>query len=142
MYKKILVPLDGSSLSETILGQVKSMAKDYRVPEIVLLTIVEPFREQPYRKEDDWNLKIQKEALRLAGNYLRVLKEKLAVEGVRVDTAVVAGEPAQEILDYAANNGVDLILMKARGRSANNRWVFGGVTNRIIRHSPIPVLIA
>lgn len=141
MYKKILIPLDGSQASETILSQAKAMVKDCGRPELMLLTVVEAFKEQPYRKDDNWNIKIQKEAVRVAGNYLKVLQEKLAVEGVKADIVVVEGDPAKEIIDYAVNNGIDLIMMNSKGRTANARTVLGGVTNRIIRHSPVPVLI-
>jgi nucleotide-binding universal stress UspA family protein len=142
LYQKMLVPLDGSSKSETILGQAKSMVLDYHVPEMILLTVVEQFHEQPYRKDDDWNIKIQKEAVRVARNYLKALQEKLLSEGVDVKTVILEGEPALNILDYAVMNGVDLIMMNAKGKIVNNHWVFGGVTNRIIRHSPVPVLIS
>jgi nucleotide-binding universal stress UspA family protein len=142
MYRKILVPLDGSNLSETILSQAIEMVKECGRPEIVLLTVVEPFREQPYRRDDDWVIKIQKQAVKVSGTYLQELKEKLGTQGIEVSTVVLEGDPAEQILDYAGKNGVDLIMMNARGRTASKRWIFGGVANRIIRHSPIPVLIA
>jgi nucleotide-binding universal stress UspA family protein len=142
MYRKILVPLDGSNLSETILSQAIEMVKECGRPEIVLLTVVEPFREQPYRRDDDWVIKIQKQAVKVCGTYLQELKEKLGTQGIEVSTVVLEGDPAEQILDYAGKNGVDLIMMNARGRTASKRWIFGGVANRIIRHSPVPVLIA
>jgi nucleotide-binding universal stress UspA family protein len=141
LYRKILVPLDGSSQSESILGQAGAMVKECGVSELVLLTVVEPFRGQPFRKDDDWNIKIQKEGVRVAGNYLQALQEKLMLEGVKVNVEVIMGDPAQEILTYAVKNEIDLIMMNAKGRSANTRWVFGSVANKIIDHSPIPVLI-
>jgi nucleotide-binding universal stress UspA family protein len=141
LYRKILVPLDGSSLSESILGQAADLVKECNGSELVLLTVVEPFREQPFRKEDDWNTKIQKEGVRVAGNYLKALKEKLMSEGVKVNVEVIVGDPAQEILAYSIKNEIDLIMMNAKGRSANKRWFFGSVAKKIIDHSPIPVLI-
>jgi|WetSurMetagenome_2_1015567.scaffolds.fasta_scaffold164245_2 nucleotide-binding universal stress UspA family protein len=142
MYRKILVPLDGSNLSESIIDQAKTLVLDCGIPEMVLLTVVEPFREQPYRYEDNWKDKIQKEAVRVAANYLKELKDRLNIMGHRVDTVVIEGDPAQAILDYSKKNGVDLIIMNARGRTAGNRWTFGSVTNKIIGHSPVPVLVA
>jgi nucleotide-binding universal stress UspA family protein len=142
MYNKILVPLDGSSLAETILSQTKEMIKDCGASEIVLLTVVEPYREQPFRKEDNWNIKIQKEAVRIAGNYLTLLKERLLAEGIKVETATLEGDPAGEILDYAERNAIDLIMINSKGRTASPHTIFGGVADRIIRHSHIPVLVA
>jgi nucleotide-binding universal stress UspA family protein len=141
MYKKILVPLDGSALAETILVHTKALIKDCGAPDIVLLTVVEPFREQPFRKEDNWNLKIQKEAVRVAGNYLKMLQEKLLLEGFKSDIVVLEGDPSREILDYAVKHEIDLIMINSKGRTASIRPIFGGVADRIIRHSAIPVLV-
>jgi nucleotide-binding universal stress UspA family protein len=139
LYRRILVPLDGSIRSEAVLDQARAMVLDYCVPEMVLLTVVEPFREQPYRKDDDWNVRLQKEAVRVSENY--ALKERLAAEGVNVKAVVLEGDPAHQILDFAVIYGADLIMMSAKGSTTNNRWIFGGVANRVIRHSSVPVLI-
>jgi nucleotide-binding universal stress UspA family protein len=141
MYKKILVPLDGSSLAEKVLKHIKEIVTDCGMSEFVLLTVVEPFREQPFRKEDNWNVKIQKEAVRVAGNYLKVLQERLQMEGVKSEIAVIEGIAANEILDYAARNEIDLIMINSKGKTASIRTAFGGVADRIIRHSTIPVLV-
>lgn len=141
MYNKILVPLDGSSLAETILDHARIMVKMCGASEIVLLTVVEPFREQPFRKEDNWNIKIQKEAVRVAGNYLKVLQDRLQGEDIKSVMAIIEGDPAHEILEYAGKNGIDLIMINSKGKTANVRTIFGGVADRIIRHSSIPVLV-
>lgn len=142
MYRRILVPLDGSIESEAVLDQARTMMLDYCVPEMILLTVIEPFHEQPYRKDDDWNVRIQKEAVRVSKNYLNALKDKLSAEGANVKAVVLEGDPAHQILDFALNHGVELIIMSVKKKAINNRWIFGGVANRIIRHSSIPVLIS
>jgi len=141
MYRKVLVPLDGSSFAEAVLGQAKALVSGCGVPQMVLLTVVEPFREQPYRKGDDWVARMQKEAAIFALNYLNQWVEKLRTEGVIAEAVVIEGDPSQMIMDYARKSGVDLIIMSTHGKSGISRWVFGSVADKIVHHSPIPVLI-
>jgi nucleotide-binding universal stress UspA family protein len=142
MYNKILVPLDGSILAETVLGQAKGLAAGCVVPQMVLLSVIEPFKEQPYRRGDDWVERIQKEAATFTLNYLNQLVEKVRQEGIKAEAVVVEGDPAQMIMDYAQKNGVDLIVMSSHGKSGISRWVFGSVADKVVHHSPIPVLIS
>jgi nucleotide-binding universal stress UspA family protein len=143
MYRKILVPLDGSSFSESILDHAKAVISNCSVaPELVLLTVVEPFPSKSLRAGDSWVDKIQKEAIRVAANYLNQLVEKLHSEGIKAEGVVIEGGPAQAILDYAEKNNIDLIIMSTHGRSGISRWVFGSVATRILHHSPVPVLVA
>jgi nucleotide-binding universal stress UspA family protein len=142
MYRKILVPLDGSKLSESILDQVKSLVNSCKASKVVLFNVVEPFRDQPYRKGDNWVANLQKEAVRVAGVYLIALKKRLNLNDLEVETVVVEGDAAQAILSYSTNSKVDLIVMNAKGHSAGSRWIFGSVTNRVIQQSHIPVLVA
>lgn len=143
MYKKILVPLDGSEFSESVLKHVVAVSVGCSVPEVVLLTVMEPLRAMPYQAVEDWLKKLQKEAGEAADNYLNKTAENLASQGVSGATyELIEGEPADVILDYAAKNEVDLIIMSTHGRSGVTRWVFGSVADRVVRHSPVPVLAA
>jgi nucleotide-binding universal stress UspA family protein len=141
MYRKVLVLLDGSRLAESVLVQAKALVSGCHVPQMVLLDVIEPFKEQPYRKGDDWIARMQKEAAAFALNYLNSLVEKLRTEGVTAEAVVIEGDPSQMIMDYAQKNGVDLIIMSTHGRSGVSRWVFGSVADKIVHNSPIPVLI-
>ena len=61
---------------------------------------------------------------------------------MRVEVELIVGGAADEaILDYAKENNIDLIVMSTHGRSGVHRWIFGSVTQRVLRHSPVPVLI-
>jgi nucleotide-binding universal stress UspA family protein len=143
MYQKILVPLDGSSFSESIIEIARGLIADCKgAPDMVLFTVVEPFRNQPFRSGEDWNEKMKREAEKVARNYLDQLAEKLGAEGVKAKVVVEFGDPAQAIMDYVRKNGVDLIMMSTHGRSGLSRMVFGSVADRIIHHSVVPVLIA
>jgi nucleotide-binding universal stress UspA family protein len=59
-----------------------------------------------------------------------------------IETVVTDGRPADEILNYATDNKVDLIIMSTHGRSGVSRWFFGSVAEKVIRHATVPVLIS
>ena len=144
MYKKILVPLDGSELAECALEHVKAIAIGCNVPEVVFLRVVEP----TYLGADalsassvmyaDLINQIQQEA----ENYIKTATQKfIQLSGMNAQSTLAYGNAADEILKYAQNNQVDLIIMTTHGRSGISRWLFGNVADRVSHHSTVPVLI-
>ena len=146
MYKKILVPLDGSELAEHVLEHVKAAAKGCQDPRVTLLQVIEPLLisfkaditiANKYREEEDkFEASVQ--------DYLSRVAEPLKKSGIAVETAIINithGSVAGEILNYAKDNGVDLIIMSTHGKSGSSRWHFGSVSDRVASHSTIPVLI-
>lgn len=80
-------------------------------------------------------------SLAKAKDYITKVADKLREEGMFVQPVVMQGKVAEGILDYAIENQIDLIMMSTHGRSGPSRWALGSVADRVIRHSPIPVLI-
>jgi nucleotide-binding universal stress UspA family protein len=142
MYKKILVPLDGSQLSESVLDHVVAIASGCKTPEVVLIRTRQPIHDAvsdavDYEVASKLDESYQKEAI----EYLRKVSDDLRKRGLKVETIVLSGKPAEEILNYAQGSGVDLIIMSSHGRSGVARWVLGSVADRVIRHSTVPVLV-
>ena len=144
MYQKVLVPLDGSKFAECVVEHVKSIATGCQVPTVVLLRVVEPLSPPanlPDRMAVDTYLDEKEKAEDPAKNYLSEMAERLKGEGIAVETDIIDGMPADGILSYAEEKGVDLIVMSTHGRSGVSRWFFGSVANKVLGHSLIPVLI-
>ena len=151
MYQKILAPLDGSRLAECSLDHVKAIALGCNSSKVVLLRVVEPFKPladvgyygQGYK---DYSPDFLTEAWTKhrvdAESYLSEVAAKLKKENLPVEMALITGDDvADTILTYARDNGVDLIVTSTRGRSGPTRWLMGSVADRIVSHSPIPVLL-
>jgi nucleotide-binding universal stress UspA family protein len=138
VYKKILVPLDGSKLAECTLDHVKTIATGCHVPEVVLLRVVEepvlPYIEAAFLHDTKDKMEAD------AKKYLSKVADTLKKDGVAAKVAVVRGEAAHDILEYTKKNNVDLIIISTHGLSGAFRWVFGSVADRVVRHSPVPVL--
>ena len=71
------------------------------------------------------------------GNAEKVLHEA----GFKTSTQSGLGKPAEEIVNYTVQNGVDLIVMATHGRSGVTRWAFGSIADKVLRSSPVPVMI-
>jgi len=142
MYKKILVPLDGSELSESILEHVITIATGCKVPDVVLIRVRNPLDKNTKEALDaDIASKLDEAYQEEASNYLDKIVFGLKKKGIDAKAIVLSGNPAEEIIDYVKDSGVDLIVMSTHGRSGVSRWVFGSVADKVIRLSEVPVLI-
>jgi nucleotide-binding universal stress UspA family protein len=144
MYKKILVPLDGSEFAGSSLDHVKAIATGCHVPEVILMSVMEPVPQAGVISNylgSDWQVEREKWTVNWLEEYLNKAAVRLAAEGLNVKTAIVQGNTGNEILEYAGKHGVDLIVMTTHGRSGVLRWALGSVADRVMRHSLVPVML-
>ena len=137
MYRKILMPLDGSKTAECVYGHVIDIARGCSVPEIDLLFVVAPLPAGLYQSRQDDHDKL----LAWGKEYLTGVVKRLADDGITAKPIIIDGKPAETILQYVEENGIDLIIMSTHGRSGPPRWAFGSVTDKVIRASRTPVLV-
>lgn len=137
---RVLVPLDGSELSEGILPVVEGLAGPLDVA-IDLLRVVEPIPgaaavELPVQARELLDVRAA-EAERYLGKIATVLEAK----GLRVRAEVREGPAVDAILRYAVESGVGLIAMSTHGRTGLGRLLIGSVAERVLRAGPVPVVI-
>jgi nucleotide-binding universal stress UspA family protein len=135
MFRKILVPLDGSPLAQEVLDQVKTLAR-MDGAEICLMraVLVHTFPGTDPTKR-------QVEVVREAETYLQGLQKSLEEEGFRVSSHVCYGHEVEEILEDAHLLDVDLVAMATHGRTGLARWAMGSISEQVVRHSDKPVLL-
>ncbi|MBI2932805.1 MAG: universal stress protein [Planctomycetes bacterium] len=136
MLERILVPLDGSPLAESILSQLRRLlrAKD---ADVLLLRCVLP---TPLIETGATALSwpaLQEQA----EQYVRSRAKDLEAQGIRARGIIGLGSPAETILDVAAQERATLIAMTTHGRTGLARWIRGSVTEKVLRASPVPVLL-
>jgi nucleotide-binding universal stress UspA family protein len=144
MYKKILVPLDGSDLAECVLPHVESIAKGCGVEEVVFLRVVQhvgQFCDVDGCVSQETINSINADNKAGADKYLSQLTKRTRYDGVSVRPEVITGRPGESIADYAARNSIDLIAIATHGRSGASRWAWGSVADRVLRSACIPVLM-
>ena len=140
MYKKILVPLDGSPLAEKALDHAVRMARAFD-SEIILFEVVHfmPIYGSP---ELVAPLLVDEKQKELAEKYLAKVAREIEAKGVKVRSLVKTGQQvAIEIIDFAKENRVDLIIMSTRGRSGISRWVLGSTAHKVLTRAETPILL-
>ena len=139
MYKRILLPLDGSSLAEQAIPHAIAQAKSFQA-ELILLKAYLPITEKPaiYREA----IEKAEELVRMsAKDYLERVGASIRDRGIKVETVVIDGVSHEAIIQFAEEQAVDLIVISSRGQSGFNRWIMGSVADRVIRGTSIPVLM-
>jgi nucleotide-binding universal stress UspA family protein len=144
MFKRILVPLDGSERAERALPVAARLARASqgtvilgRAAQVQPAMTITPYFEMPA----DW----QQEALKAeeagATEYLTRVANSAELKGVSVATVVRTGAAAWEMLAAAQEQAADVIVMCSHGHTGFKRWVLGSVAQHIARHAQTPVLI-
>jgi nucleotide-binding universal stress UspA family protein len=140
-YFRVLVPLDGSDLSEQAIPYAQAVAASGGV---LIYAQAVPGAEPLYGLIGN---KLASEG-EVAGMYAQSAKEELervkarwAAVAPNVEIDVAAGDPTETILALAERNKADMIVMASAGRGALGRWTFGSVADRIAHVCPIPVMI-
>lgn len=140
MYKKILVPLDGSELAKKGLEEAEKLAEIFN-SEIILFQVV-PFLPIYGSPELVTPLIVDEKQKEFAERYLADLAEELKKKGLQARYMVKTGQQvAVEIIDYAKESGVDLIVMCTHGRSGITRWVLGSVALKVLTRAETPILL-
>jgi len=140
MYKKILVPLDGSEMATRALDQAEKLAKTFDA-EIILFQVV-PFMPIYGSPELVTPLIVDEKQKEAVEKYLANVTEELKKRGFRVTATVRTGQQvAVEIIDFAKEVGVDLIVMCTHGRSGISRWVLGSVALKLLTRAETPILL-
>jgi len=141
MFRKILVPLDGSTAAERALTYAIDLA-DRSQGEIVLTRVQAspgavgfavdlPIPQQAYAAEH-----------RHCQAYLEDVRARLLSKGQTVRLETPEGDPSSAILEMAEKDGCDLIVISSHGRTGVGRFFLGSVAEKVTRHAHCPVLIA
>lgn len=152
MFKRVLVPLDGSELAEGVLPHAAAVARRFK-SEIVLLQVIEPLSRvvaetAPMTAEASGaaptiSVRAAEEQYEReradAMAYLKRVKGR--VRGVRTRLEVIDGTPGEAIVAYARERRADIIAMSTHGRGGLARLVYGSVADHVLRHSTTPLLL-
>lgn len=138
MYKRILVTLDQSELAEQALPHAAAIAKhmDAVVELLSVVPVLDDDLVQAVGGAFDWEAQKQ-----VAEDYLQGIQARVEAEGLRCTIAVRQGDVADEIIRYCGEVGRTLVVMSTHGRSGLGRWVYGSVTDRVLRYADVPVLL-
>ena len=136
MYRRILLPTDGSPQADEAAEHAIDLAARYDATLHVLFVVDTAALPLDVHSEGLFE-RIEEEG-RLSMDEILTRAHERGVDPVVTD--VVRGSPAAEIIDYVPANDVDLIVMGTHGRHGVDRYILGSVTERVVREAAVPVL--
>jgi nucleotide-binding universal stress UspA family protein len=140
MYRKILVPLDGSKVAEGVLPHAKALAYSEGA-ELILLTVgANPALDFAFSDPGLAQSAIQEQEER-SKKYISAIENDLKSAGFKTSTILRVGSVADVILGVAEELQVDVIAMSTHGRTGPARWLLGSIAERVVHSSKIPVLL-
>jgi nucleotide-binding universal stress UspA family protein len=143
MFKHILLPTDGSVLSETAIKKGVEFAKEINA-KISGLTVSKPFHvfTTDVMELEDTRETYAEDSKVLADKRLLVIEHAAKRAGVSYEGVHKTGEhPWEEIIKTATERGCDVIFMASHGRRGAAALVIGSETNKVLTHTKIPVLV-
>lgn len=142
MFKRILVPLDGSPRAELALPVAARIARASGGTIDLLRVVSPPIEYDMYVAQSE--VIINKEidaAIATATEYLEGVAKSEVLEGIGTKIEALSGAVAQTLLSYAESYRSDLIVMCSHGYSGLKRWMLGSIADKVTRLAPVPVLV-
>jgi len=141
MYKKILLPTDGSEYANKAAEHAIWIAKKSNA-EIIALTVMETSTLIGL-PADDLIIRIKEVLEEEASNSLDKIKKIVEESGYNIKLTLKTdeGSPADSILDMIEKEGIDLVVMGTSGKHGLDRFLLGSVTEKVVRSAKCPVLV-
>jgi nucleotide-binding universal stress UspA family protein len=141
MYKKILVPLDGSKRSEMILPHVQDLASRYQATVIFLMALEYTFATGVEGAFIEFNEKDFNRKQDEVKSYLKKIADKFTKEKIEAETRIASGPAVAAIIETASKDNVDLIAMTSHGGGSLSRVFYGSVASGVLNRVDRPLLV-
>lgn len=144
--KKILLPIDFSEASPMLLRYAIYFAEKYDAKILVVSVVEDPYTLSGLPSEVPLLDIFDDESRESLAQYTqkrmeRFFEDNISQLGVACDSVILTGHPAEEIINYAARERSDLIIIGTHGYKGFDKMLFGSVAEKVIKMSPCPVLI-
>lgn len=143
LFKRILLPLDGSEAGEATLPYIKELTEKLH-SEVILFQVIASGKHVhtigglDYVRFTEEQVASRKESAR---QYLEGASQRFADTKATIRTELKSGDAAQEIINFADEINASLVAVSTHGRSGIERWAFGSITHRVLHHGNIPLLL-
>ena len=136
MIRKILVAYDGSKSAGRAFEFAMELAKPFNAT-VTVLAVARP--SEPATMVE--STAMLESAVEIYEKDFKKFREAAAETGIELETQVVAGHPAEQIVHFAHEEKMDMIVMGHRGKSIMERWLLGSVSKRVVSYAPCSVTI-
>ena len=142
MFKKILVPVDGSPTAALAIDKAIALAKAFDSA-VTAIYVIDPYPFTGVGTDYAYGqAQYLTAATAEANEAIKGAKQTFEAAGVAVKTTLIEGHAVYKgILETAESSGADLIVMGSHGRRGIEKWVLGSVAQRVLSHAHVPVLV-
>jgi len=140
MFKKILFPTDFSDVSQKAVKYIKQL-KGAGAQEVIVLHVIDEKELQVLSRVPDQYLLITAQMEKEIAKEMAAVEEDMTAEGFRVKLTVKTGKPFTEIMKTAAEEKTSIIVLGSHGRSNIREMLMGSVSENVIRHAKVPLLV-
>jgi nucleotide-binding universal stress UspA family protein len=142
MFKRILVPLDGSKRAESAVPIAARIAQASGGSVILLQVAAIPIEIEPEKKPPEvYSQAAIDKGVADTKSYLESVTRADVLKGIQTETGAVTGAIAPSILSAIQTLHADLVVMSSHGFTGFKRWALGSVAHKLAPHSPVPVLV-
>jgi nucleotide-binding universal stress UspA family protein len=140
MEQKILVPLDGSALSERAIEPAEKIAKAIGY-EMVLFRVIDTPLETTPEAEPEEERRAASASIEKATTYLKGIASRIEGKGIKTRIEVGVGYPHSAILALADKEDVEFIIMSTHGRTGLSRALMGSIAEKVVHKTDRPVML-
>jgi len=142
MFKRIIVPLDGSSRAERAIPVAARIARASKGSIILLQVVTIPLEiGSQVIPLSGYSSTTLDNDINTAMNYLAAIARRDELDGISLKMKVLTGAAAQKIQDVVEEEQADLVVMCSHGATGIKRFMLGSVAQKVARHSTVPVLV-
>lgn len=138
IYKKILIATDGSAENKKAISYGIELAK-LSGARVYVTYVVDTASFDSIPMDGGWEMMYK--LLEKEGNEITDKVIADTGEDIEIESKLLEGHPGHEIIDFAENNGIDLIVMGTHGKSGLDRFLLGSVAEKVTRNSHVPVMV-
>ncbi|MDK2892745.1 universal stress protein [Methanohalophilus sp.] len=139
IYKKILIATDGSEQNRRAINYGIELAR-LSEAKVYVIYVVDTASFESIPMDGGWEMMyelLEKEGREITDTVSDMIKEN----NIDVESRVLEGHPSHEIIEFAENNDIDLIVMGTHGKSGFDRFLLGSVAEKVTRNSKVPVMV-
>ena len=143
IFRKIMLATDGSESARKAVDSAIEIAKssNAKLYAVHVIALGDYYSSMPLSIDAEW-IKAMEEHLRIQGKEATHYVENAGrAANVEVEPVILEGNPANEIVDFAEKNDIDLIVMGTQGKTGIQRFLIGSVAENVVRHSIKTVLV-
>jgi len=141
MFQRILVPLDGSARAECAIPMAARIARAFGSTIILITVVAPPVSSGKFRAQAVYPEVGTDEELAEAAEYLKKVSASDQLHGLPVERHALVGAVAPTLLDEIATLHIDLVVLWSHGFTGLTQWILGSIAHKLVRTSPVPLLL-